>query len=75
MAQIVGYKNLDRLTIRLIACKGFKFQFKFVMATLGTFLEEEEEEDSEQQHSLRVGDTVLLYEKEVHGYIFSELSR
>ena len=43
------------------------------MATLATFVEEEE--DSEQQHSLRVGDTVLLYAKEVHGYIFSELSR
>ena len=44
------------------------------MASLGTLIEEEQE-DSEQQHSLRVGDTVLLYEKEVHGYIFSELSR
>ncbi len=39
------------------------------MTTLG------EDSEAEQQHSLRVGDTVLLYSKEVHGYIFSELSR
>ena len=32
-------------------------------------------EGSEQQYSLRIGDTVLLYAKEVLGYVFSEVSR
>lgn len=33
------------------------------------------QEDSVQQHSLRIGDTVLLYAKEADGYVCSELSR
>ena len=32
-----------------------------------------QEEDA--QHSLRVGDMVLLYAKETNGFVFSELSR
>ena len=31
--------------------------------------------ESSEQHSLRIGDTVLLYAKEVLGYVFSEVSR
>ena len=32
-------------------------------------------QEDDAQHSLRVGDTVLLYAKETSGYVFSELSR
>ena len=32
-------------------------------------------EGSELQYSMRIGDTVLLYAKEVLGYVFSEVSR
>ena len=31
--------------------------------------------EGDLQHSLRIGDTVLLYSKEARGYVFSELSR
>ena len=31
--------------------------------------------EGDLQHSLRIGDTVLLYVKDAHGYVFSELSR
>ena len=34
-----------------------------------------QEEDAQAQHSLRVGDTVLLYAKEANGFVFSELTR
>ena len=34
-----------------------------------------QEAEDDAQHSLRVGDTVLLYVKETNGYVFSELSR
>ena len=34
-----------------------------------------QEAEDDVQHSLRVGDTVLLYVKETNGYVFSELSR
>ena len=34
-----------------------------------------QEAEDDAQHSLRVGDTVLLYAKETKGYVFSELSR
>ena len=34
-----------------------------------------QEAEDDAQHSLRVGDTVLLYAKEPNGYVFSELSR
>ncbi len=47
----------------------FWYGFRVTMAALG------EDSDAEQQHSLRVGDTILLYVKEVHGYVLSELSR
>ena len=31
--------------------------------------------DGDLQHSLRIGDTILLYAKEARGYVFSELTR
>ena len=34
-----------------------------------------QEAEDDAQHSLRVGDTVLLYAKETNGYVFSQLSR
>ena len=32
-------------------------------------------QEDDAQHSLRVGDTVLLYVKETNGFVFSQLSR
>ena len=31
--------------------------------------------EGDLQHSLRIGDTVLIYAKEARGYVFSELTR
>ena len=31
--------------------------------------------DGDLQQSLRIGDAILLYAKEAHGYVFSELTR
>ena len=31
--------------------------------------------EGDLQHSLRMGDAVLLYAKDARGYVFSELSR
>lgn len=40
-----------------------------IVSSLGTMSVE-----GDLQHSLRIGDTVLLYAKEVQGYVFSELT-
>ena len=31
--------------------------------------------EGDLQHALRIGDAVLFFAKEAHGYVFSELSR
>ena len=39
------------------------------------FLMAELVQEDDTQHSLRIGDTVLLYAREKNGFVFSELTR
>ena len=71
-----GYAHArDRYKIRVLVAVFAAAALFSTISLRGDMAVRFQEAEDDVQHSLRVGDTVLLYAKETNGYVFSELSR